>query len=498
MTQFFRLLRGLRFRLALSYVLFFGVLLTAIGLGFRQNLQSETESQVRAALEESWEGAQAFIGIVAGQPIWREDSQDPNEDFLKERLRLVHIIATPRRDVLSISPTYASIGIDTGDVINRVIETGNPEVSIRATDTGVPYMIRAGRIYGDRGRPYFFAIGRSLDDRRRTVQNFTETYFLALPVMIAVTSLLGWLLAGRALRPVNEVAQAAQTITGSNLNLQIQPRGAGDELDNLISSFNRMTVRLDESFRQIKQFSTDVSHELRTPLTTIRGQLEVALFTAETPEQYRDAMVNALEAVEQLSNIVRALLLLSQAESGQLVLQRDPVELSRMARDIVEQFQIPAEEKYIDLTCRSGAEAVVPGDRVQLERLLSNLLSNAIKYTPEHGTIQVTTDLSGRETVLVVEDTGAGIPAQHLPHIFDRFYRVPGKEAGGTEGLGLGLSFVAWIAKAHGGSVEVDSTKGRGTRFTVRLPSAPVLQEPAREERAAVHGQTGHRQAQTL
>ena len=167
--------------------------------------------------------------------------------------------------------------------------------------------------------------------------------------------MLGWALAGRAIRPVNQVAQAAQNITGSNLSLQIPLRGAGDELDNLIDSFNRMTARLKQSFDQIRRFSTDVSHELRTPLTAIRGQLEVALFTAETPEQYRDAMVNALEDVEKLSSIVRALLLLSQAESGQLVLQKTPLDLGEVAADVVDQFQIPAEEKGVTLTADARA-----------------------------------------------------------------------------------------------------------------------------------------------
>ena len=158
-------------------------------------------------------------------------------------------------------------------------------------------------------------------------------------MVIVLSGLLGWVLAGRALQPVNSVAQAAQHITGSNLDMQIPLRGAGDELDHLIEAFNRMMTRLNQSFEQIRHFSTDVSHELRTPLTAIRGQLEVALFTAQTPEQYRDAMVDALEDVEQLSSIVRALLLLSQAESGQLVLQKADAGSGRAwLRDVVDQY----------------------------------------------------------------------------------------------------------------------------------------------------------------
>src|SRR5262249_51401930 len=159
----------------------------------------------------------------------------------------------------------------------------------------------------------------------------------------------------------------------------------GDELDHLIDSFNRMTARLNQSFEQTRRFSTDVSHELRTPLTAIRGQLEVALFTAQTEEQYRDAIVNALEDVEQLSSIVRELFMLSQAESGQLVLQRTALDLAAVAADVVEQFQIPAEEKNIELSANLKSGAVIAADRVQIERLISNLLSNAMKYTPRTG-----------------------------------------------------------------------------------------------------------------
>ncbi len=484
MLPIVRLLRGLRFRLALSYVLFFSVLLTGIGLGFRQSLKNETEAQVREALDESWEGAQAFIRVVGGQPVWQEDSLDPNQDFLKERLRLVHVIIDARRNVLSISPTYASIGVDSREVIERIIDTGEAEVFVRRDSMGVPYMIKAGRIYGNLGRPYYFAIGRTLESSAATVQDFTESYFVALPFLIALTSLLGWLLAGRAIQPVNDVAQTAQTITGSNLNLKIATRGAGDELDNLIDSFNRMTARLDHSFQQTRQFSTDVSHELRTPLTAIRGQLEVALFTAQTPEQYREAMVNSLEAVEQLSNIVRALLLLSQAESGQLALQKTPLDLGDVVRDLVDQFQIPAEEKQLVVTSWIESGVVVPADRVQIERLLTNLLSNAIKYTKVGGSVQVAVRYDADHThgLIEVEDTGVGIPQENLAHVFDRFYRVRNPQTNQIQGLGLGLSFVAWIAKAHGGRVDVSSTVGKGTRFLVHVPAAPQPKAAPAEE----------------
>jgi heavy metal sensor kinase len=267
---------------------------------------------------------------------------------------------------------------------------------------------------------------------------------------------------------VNSVADAAQRITHSNLDVQIPARNTGDELDRLIEAFNHMMTRLNHSFEQIRRFSTDVSHELRTPLTVVRGQLEVALFTAQTVEQHREAMADALEGVERLSNIVRALLMLSQAESGQLVLQKNEMDLSGLVRDLVDQHQIPAEAQGVRLSAELPDGCMLTADRIQIERLVSNLLGNAIKYTPAGGQVKVSLVPRFDHVNLIVEDTGVGISLEHLPHIFDRFYRVPSADP--DKGLGLGLSFVAWIAKAHGGAVTVESKLQEGTRFTVLLP----------------------------
>jgi len=276
---------------------------------------------------------------------------------------------------------------------------------------------------------------------------------------------------------VNSVAEAAQQITHSNLDVQIPVRHANDELDRLIDAFNHMMTRLNHSFEQIRQFSTDVSHELRTPLTVVRGQLEVALFTAQTVDQYREAMADALEGVERLSNIVRALLMLSQAESGQLALQKTEIDLAELVRDLVDQHQIPAEAEGVRLAAVGPEHCAIIADRIQIERLLSNLLGNAIKYTPAGGRVNVSLTPNLDHVKLMVEDTGVGISPGHLPHIFDRFYRVPSADA--EKGLGLGLSFVAWIAKAHGGAVTVESTLKEGTRFTVLLPVGRLSVLPA-------------------
>jgi signal transduction histidine kinase len=191
-----------------------------------------------------------------------------------------------------------------------------------------------------------------------------------------------------------------------------------------------------------------------------------------------------------LSNIVRALLMLSQAESGQLVLQKNEMDLTALVRDLVDQHQIPAEAEGVRLSADLPDACPLNADRIQIERLMSNLLGNAIKYTPAGGQVKVSLISRLDHVKLIIEDTGVGISPSHLPHIFDRFYRVPSADP--EKGLGLGLSFVAWIAKAHGGAVTVESTLKEGTRFIVTLPvgrwtTIPPSEAPAVSVAERVH-----------
>lgn len=481
----FRFVRSLRFRLALGFLLVFTVLLSGLGLLFREMLLSILYEQAAEALNEEWGASKGYLRFERQRPFWYFDRFDPEESLIVSRIQRVEVITDSQGNILEISDIYRNLGVDTLDHIKKVLSSTEPVVQIRKDDRGLRYLIRQGSVPDEHRRLYFVAIGRNLGDADRTVRDFTWRYFAFMPVMIVFAGVLGWGLAARGLRPVNELAQTAQKITSSNLNLQIPLRGAGDELDKLIEAFNRMIGRLNYSFEQIRQFSTDVSHELRTPLTAIRGQLEVALFTAKTPEHYQEAMVNALQDVEQLSNIVRALLLLSQAESGQLALQMSPINLTEVVEGMVEQYQIPAEAENVTLSCQLSPEIYVRADRTQMERLVSNLLSNSIKYTPSGGRVTVglqrntgDSEPESGKIELTVSDTGIGIPPEKLPHIFDRFYRVRPSHTNPVQGLGLGLSFVAWIVNAHGGKIHVESKEGQGSKFTVLLPVAAQSAAP--------------------
>ena len=280
-------------------------------------------------------------------------------------LRKIYIVTDQNGNVIpdwktkqpAVSTGYQDLGIDKPDAIQARVKAAlaAPRSNSffwmdRKTAHGEPVKIRWGVVYAEgHGAPFYAAIGASYADNARVLREYTWIYAGVIPAALILGSLLGYFMAGRALTPVLEVARAAQRISGSNLSLRIPTREADDELDYLILTFNRMIERLEASFQQMKQFSADVSHELRTPITGIRGQLEVALFTAKTTDQYREAMFNALQDIDRLSQIVRALLLLSQAESGQLSLQKSRLDLCEVARDLVEQFQIPAEAAGIRL-----------------------------------------------------------------------------------------------------------------------------------------------------
>ncbi|MBV6434619.1 MAG: Adaptive-response sensory-kinase SasA [Bryobacteraceae bacterium] len=464
--------RGLRFRLTLTNGVFLIGLLVAMGFFFRGILSRILDNQVRDVLNEEWGAVKGYLVIHKRKPDWRYDREDEEEAFIVQRLQRVFLLADAKGSIITSSQLYDDFGVISREEILKALASREPFWVLRTASDGEQFQIRGGAFVDDNDQTYFVAIGRTLGYNETTLNQFTKDYFLLLPLLILSGSLLGWFVAGRALRPVNELAQTAERITGANLNLRIPPRHSGDELDHLISTFNKMVERLENSFIMTRQFNTDVSHELRTPLTAIRGQLEVALFTATRTEQYREAMINALEDVDRLSQTVKAMLLLSQAESGQLALQRSSLDFSAVVEDIVDQFQIPAEAAELQLSCDLPGPARVEADRVQIERMISNLLSNAVKYTPKGGSVTARVRANGSTVVFEVEDTGVGIPPNHLPHIFDRLYRVPGSSKD-VQGLGLGLSFVAWIVKAHGGSIDVDSRPGSGTRFTITLPVAP-------------------------
>jgi heavy metal sensor kinase len=467
----FGFLKRVGFRLAAGYLLFIALLLAVIGLFFYNALIAVQISQARALLEDDWSALGTFLGHNESGPIWNYDISNPQDSFMVERLQRVFMMADDAGNLLQVSPAYRIIGVEPLSVIRDVLARGSPVWAERTDLFGTKYLVRMDTVVGPHGRRYFISQGRSRGLTDPAVNQFVRRYLISAPVIMVLGGLLGLYLTRRGLRPLKDVVRAADSVTGSNLTLRIPTRGAGDELDQLIDTLNRMVERLESSFQQMRRFTADVSHELRTPITAVRGHLEVALMTSESEEQLREAIQTALEATDRLSDFVRAMLQLSQAESGQLVLRITEQDVVPLVRDVLDQYRFTAEEAGVRLEAALPESCPAAVDRLQFERLLSNLLSNAVKYTPAGGQVRVELSSNPHRLELAVQDTGRGIAPEHLEHIFDRFYRVPSTDVREERGLGLGLSFVAWIVKAHGGRIDVHSEPGKGTRFLVTLPA---------------------------
>lgn len=243
-----------------------------------------------------------------------------------------------------------------------------------------------------------------------------------------------------------------------------------DEVGRLARTFNDMIGRLDEAFRRQRQFTADASHELRTPLTAIKGQTEVALQRDRDTEDYKQVLRGVNGEVDRMIRLVGSLLALARADAGQIAIAREAVDLGQVVTDAAEQVAPVARAKHIQFEARSGPTTRLIADEDLLLQLVLNLLDNAVRYTPEHGFVGVTWALEDGHAVIRVSDTGPGIATEDLPRIFDRFYRADKARSQSGGGTGLGLSISRCIAEAHGGSIGVESSPGRGATFTVRLP----------------------------
>jgi signal transduction histidine kinase len=238
-----------------------------------------------------------------------------------------------------------------------------------------------------------------------------------------------------------------------------------------------MIERLEESFNQIRRFTSDASHELKTPLTILRGEIEIALQTQKKPEQYQIILASALEEAERLSNVVETLLELSRADAGQVKMTFQEQNIAKLIMDISEDAEILAEQKNIWVEKRIPQTVTATFDSARLHQAILNIVDNAIKYTNENGKISIELTEDEKYAILKVSDTGIGIPKNQLPYIFDRFYRVDKARSQETRGTGLGLSIVKWIIDVHKGKIDIKSQLHYGTSFTIKIPKKKNLEE---------------------
>jgi heavy metal sensor kinase len=294
---------------------------------------------------------------------------------------------------------------------------------------------------------------------------------IGIPTVLFFALVGGWILAGRALKPVDSVVQALRGLDAHNLTARIAESEGTLEVRELAANFNALLSRLGDAFRRVREFTADASHELRTPLTVLRGEAEVALRHPRSSEEYQSVLVSGLEEIHRMGRIVEDLLLLAKGDLGEVPVEKMPVDLEQLLEEMGTQAKMLAEARGIQLTAAGGPPVEIRADPLRLRQLFWNLLNNAVQYTPEGGAVFLSHALVGEGWVRVtVKDTGIGIPPEHLDRIFERFYRVDKHRSRAGGGSGLGLPICQWIAEVHGGRIEVRSTPGQGSSFIVHLP----------------------------
>ena len=330
--------------------------------------------------------------------------------------------------------------------------------------------IAAAAVTGIAGQPpATVVVAVNTEHHRIFMKAFHQSLWLAIAASIALTALLGWIAARRGLAPVRELARLTHGISANRLGERLPPESVPTELVDLAIAFNDMLARLEDSFRRLSDFSSDLAHELRTPVSNLMTQTQVAISKARSADQYREVLYSNLEEYERLARMIADMLFLAKADNGLIVPSSELVELATEVRELFGFYEAFAEEHGVSLVL-AGAGSV-RGDRLMIRRALSNLLSNAIRHTPRDGSVKVLVDQrKSGELELTVENPGEDIKPEHLPRLFDRFYRVDPSRQKASEGAGLGLAITKSIVDAHMGTIRAFSSNG-STRFAITFPA---------------------------
>ena len=435
--------RSIGFRLTLWYALILAVSLTLFGVLIHWSLESRLTNEIDSQVEER---ATAFVRFVAAEAAEIPPVELDDEIFeFCQALPASSWLELRRLDG-SVTFRYPANGRQAGPFV-----TARRQLSIRGSEFEV-------------------VVASSLRSIRRTVEILETLLFSLIPAALLLACAGGAWLSRRALRPVAEMTAAAKQIGIANLSLRLGSHGSGDELDTLAATWNTMLDRLEGAVRTLSQFAADASHELRTPLAVIRTNAELALRRAREPESYRQSLAEIAGETERMTQLVEDLLFLARGDSGAVEIPRVPIDLKALLEEIAGEIRGLAAERNIHLAVDLPAEqAAIEGNRAALRRLFLVLVDNALKFTPTRGTITIALQPAGGHWVASVADTGSGIGAPDLPHIFRRFYRADGARS--DTGHGLGLSLAASIATAHQAEIQVESEPGKGSKFRVRFSS---------------------------
>ncbi|CAN5551248.1 heavy metal sensor histidine kinase [soil metagenome] len=365
------------------------------------------------------------------------------------------------------------------------IDDDDAQASIAAAPDGERYKVLTMLAprppgVGD-GKPYTVQVALALEPQESLLAAYRRRLWIAMSAALILCIFIGYEIARRGIRPIAQVTGIARRIRSTTLDARIDATNMPSELQSLAGEFNEMLDRLQESFARISRFSADIAHELRTPVNNLRGVAEVALTKARSREEYHEALSSNIEECVRLSHIIENLLFLARAEDPRHQVAREALDLGHELATVAEFSEASATEAGVSIDVKVDGPLPVKINRTLFQRAVGNLLDNSIKHTPAGGKITVGAARNNGTLEIDVADTGIGIPPEHLPHVFDRLYRVANDRSKNTGGAGLGLAIVRSIAASHGGSVKIASQEGGGTRVTIAIPVDNVL--PAEEAR---------------
>ena len=356
-----------------------------------------------------------------------------------------------------LSPDEVS-GVASVDFLDRTVNTGEEPVEGRLLVT------RTGD--GD-----VLVVGASLEDQRDAITGLASLLLIGIPAAVALASIVGWFVAGAALRPVERMRQEADAISASEPGRRLPVPATGDELSRLAASLNRMLGRLQEAMEQERRFVADASHELRTPLANLRAEVDLALRRARTADELGAALRSVREETERLGRLAEDLLVLARLSEDGLHLRREPTDVGRLVAETADSFAGRAEGLGVELITEVDGDLVVLVDGVRLRQALGNLLDNALRSTPRGGRVTASARAMPDGPTLEVTDTGPGFPEEFIAQAGEGFRRPDLARERTSGGAGLGLAIVRAIVDAHGGALQIENTAEGGARVAISLPS---------------------------
>jgi len=479
--------RSLRFKLTLWYVLILGILL----ISFSSFLYFTLSKSLRRDVDDKLRSLAELIASESASPLSKFGFGNMDQ-ALESSLNL-----RPIGKFIQVLDESGNIGRKSDNLKNvqlpislNALKNATKGLITFETNRSIgntPLRVITYPVIENDHVTKIVQIASSLEEVEDALNTLFIILMITVPLALMVAILGGQFLAHKALKPVDHITQTARMITSQNLNQRITPPKVKDEISRLIETLNEMISRLDQSFRQIKQFSSDASHELKTPLTILKGEVEVTLRKERSLQEYQQTLKSNLEEINRMSQIVEDLLLLSRADIGEIGLNREDINLPEILNEVVTQMDILAKSKRLRLSASNHRQDIhMFGDALRIRELFINLIENGIKYTEEGGSIHVTLSKEyeplarngsgGAEAVkeefvkIIVSDTGIGITKEDQERIFNRFFRVDKARSREEGGSGLGLSICKWIVEAHQGEIKVESELGRGSSFIVKLP----------------------------